>query len=130
MIGSILGGAQMLGGLLGGGGPRAPRMSRAQKQQMQQQAQQQQALQQHMMQGCHRVNQCSHSFFGRPCHNHCCGSIASAGMHGACHHSHGSMGCRNHMDSLFQPPFGPNFGGGLPFQPPTVVFAMGFNMSA
>lgn len=119
MLGIAIG-AKVLGGILGGGGPRAPRMCQQQQQQMQCQRPAHLNCCARMQNGCQQVNNCSHSFFGQPCQR-MNGAIAMAGMNGsaafAFSSSAGGYG-NNSFNNFFNPGFDGGFGGGFGGPPP------------
>lgn len=140
-IGAIVGGAQMLGGLLGGGGPRAPRCNQCQQQQMQQFPQANMACAGNLNNGCQRVNGCCNSFMGSGCGNSCHGPCSQFGMNGGGFGGDpwGVGGGQGFGNPWFQPNQGLGFGGGLSFPPsglpnplglpmPSVSLALGINL--
>ena len=142
-IGLAIGGAQALGGLLGGGGPRAPRCNACQQQQMMQCPQANMACAGHMNQGCQRVNSCCNSFMGNPCGpmGHGLSNFAMAGA--GCGdpwgvNQPGGFGGGGFGGPLFNPPCGGGFGfgGGLSFPPglpglpmPSMAFSLGVSLN-
>lgn len=144
MIGAVLGGAQALGGLFGGG-PRAPRMHHCEHQQIQQNPFPNQACAMNMNLGANAINGCCNSFMGQPYGNQFGGGpISSFAMAGAGPGGSFAFAGNNSLgggfNNLFQPPFGgfnsgfggfnsgfscnnglgfnSGFGGGLPFGSP------------
>ena len=124
LIGAVLGGAQALGGLFGGG-PRAPRMHHCEQQQIQQNPFPNQACAMNMNMGCNAINGCCNSFMGQPYGNQFGGGpISSFAMAGAGPGGSFAFAGNNSLgggfNNLFQPPFGGfnsgfggNFGGGF-----------------
>lgn len=126
-------GAKALGavsGLFGGGGPRAPRMSRCQKQQIQCQPQAHVGCARHMQNGCHRVNAASSVFCGRPCNSNF-GPLANRGMCSAGAFAYSNSWSNGNMNNLFSPNYGNSFGHGPNFntQNTSIAFAMGVNIN-
>ena len=118
MLGVAIG-AKVLGGILGGGGPRAPRMCQQQQQQMQCQQPAHMNCCNRMQFGCNQVNGCANTFFGQPCQR-VTGAIAMSGMNGssafAFSSNTGGYG-NNGFNNFFSPGFD-NFGGGFGGPPP------------
>lgn len=79
----IIGGAQIVGGLFGGGGARAPRMNCEQKALLQSQANLNNALAERIRNGSGQCGQAQQGCFGNPCgQGHQCGPLAHRGMNG------------------------------------------------
>lgn len=138
IVTGVLGAAQGLSGLFGGGGPRQPRMSPCEKQQMMQQANPNFAMQQMMQKMNSMINQMQGSMMGQRCGNpggQCC----QAGMHGV--NNFGGQGINinlggNPMGNMFGgggQNININLGGGPQFGMPPMLgaqFNMGVNMFA
>ncbi len=133
LIGAVLGGAQVLGGLFGGG-PRAPRMHHCEQQQIQQNPFPNQACAMNMSLGCNAINGCCNSFMGQPYGSPFGGgpissfAMAGAGPGGSFAFA-GSNSLGGGFNNLFQPPcggFNSGFGGGLGFN----EFGGGLNLNA
>lgn len=123
----LVGGAQLVGGLFGGGGARAPRMNQEQKQLLQSQANLNNAMAERIRGGAGQCNQAQQGCFGNPCgQGHQCGPIGQQGMNG-CGNGFGAgpfqqiMGGFGQLMDMgagfggggFGGPFGGGFGGGF-----------------
>lgn len=134
VFGAIMGGigiAKEVGGLFGGGGPRAPRMNECHKQNIHQNPHMQAGCCQQMKFGCNRVNAAAGAFYGNQ-FNPGFGPLANQGMFGANNFAMANS-WNNGYNSLFQQPsFGPGFGYGPQSGFPggsNVSVAIGINMN-
>ena len=117
-------------------------MNQCQQQQMQQFPQANMACAGNMNFGCQRVNNCCNSFMGQQCHglnsNNGLSSFAMAGAGpGGSWAMAGNNGGNQFGNSLFKPPYGNNFGGGVSFPPalpglpmPGLSLSLGVSLNA
>ncbi len=132
-LGAITGAVGAVGSLIGGGGPRQPRMNRAQKQALKSQANVNNAMAKMMKQMTQMMKQAQGGMFGRPC-NCQQGPMSMQGMNGCFHGGQNAGNFGNAMNNLFQPNMSMNFGMNFStgFQPPQIGahLSMGVNMFA
>ena len=129
MITGVLGAAQGIGGLFGGGGPRQPRMNPAQKQQMMQQANPNMAMHQMMRQMHAMLQKMQGMMMGQRCGNPG-GPCCQQGLNGV--NNMGGVNINlggNPMGNMFNggQNVNINLGGGVPFGQPPFMGA-GYNM--
>lgn len=122
---------QSLGGLFGGG-PRAPRMCQAQKQQCFNQANGNQNCAKHMQYAMGRVQGASMAFAGAGVgSSYAMGPLATRGVYGADH----NFGLGNNvwgnsgLDSLLRPSWSMNNLAGMPFQAPQQSASLAIGIS-
>jgi hypothetical protein len=138
IVTGVLGAAQGIGGLFGGGGPRQPRMNGAQKQHLKSQANMNNAMANMMRMMTQMLGKMQHSMMGGRCGNPQ-GGCCQQGMNGAncCGGSGFNNGFpQNPMGNMFGgggTNININLGGGGHFGTPPMMgahFGMGINMFA
>lgn len=137
IVSGVMGAAQGIGGLFGGGGPRQPRMNRAQKQYLKSQANMNNTMAQMMRMMMSMMQRMQQGMMGRGC-GHPQGGCCQQGMNGA--NCCGGPGFNNGfpgnpMGNMFGggPNININIGGGPQFARPPMLgasFAAGVSMYA
>lgn len=136
IVSGVMGAAQGIGGLFGGGGPRQPRMNRAQKQHLKSQANMNNAMAGAMRMMTQMMARMSQGMMGGRCGQHPGGRCCQQGINGAnCAGNFNNGFPGNPMGNMFGggPNININIGGGPSFGPPPMLanqFSAGVSLFA